>query len=69
MEQQTATTSAMAHSASTVAAASGTMVTTLDEVGNAAQETTAELQTILAEAHELAATSTRLQHAMTGYHR
>ena len=69
VEQQTATTSAMAHSASTVAAASGTMVTTLDEVGNAAQETTAELQTILAEAHELAGTSTRLQHAMTGYHR
>ena len=67
VEEQTATTAAMAHSASGVAGASGTMMANLDEVSQATQETTRELQTILAEAQELSGTSSRLQSAMAGF--
>ena len=67
VEEQTATTAAMAHSAATVAGASSTMVADLDEVGQASKQTAQELETILAEANDLSGTSDRLQTVMAGY--
>jgi methyl-accepting chemotaxis protein len=67
VEEQTATTAAMANTAATVAGASGTMVTNLDEVRQASNNTTRELQVILAEAKELSGTSSRLQDVTSGF--
>jgi methyl-accepting chemotaxis protein len=64
VEEQTATTSAMARSVASVADNSRTMVSNLEEVGRGTQETTRELETILAEAQDLAVTSASLQSAV-----
>jgi methyl-accepting chemotaxis protein len=67
VEEQTATTAAMAESVSSVAGYSRAMVADLDVVDHATAETTRELDAIRAEARDLAATSTGLQSAMSGY--
>ena len=67
VEEQTATTSAMAVSAASVAGASGTMVMHLDEVNLAAEETTRELSVIKSEAHDLSGTAARLQAVLAGF--
>jgi methyl-accepting chemotaxis protein len=67
VEEQTATTAAMAGSAAQVAGASESMVHTLDEVSQATGETTRQLQTILGEAKEVSGTSARLQEVLAGF--
>ncbi len=67
VEEQTATTSAMAESVSSVASASQTMVADLEEVDRATRGTTHELEAIFAEARELASTSASLQQAVAGF--
>ncbi len=67
VEEQTATTAAMAESVSSVAGASQSMVADLEEVDRATRGTTRELQAISAEARELASTSAGLQSAVAGF--
>ncbi|WP_149204284.1 methyl-accepting chemotaxis protein [Actinotalea subterranea] len=64
VEEQTATTSAMAASVAQAADGGRSIATTLDGVGAASQRTTAELEHIRSAAHELALTSRRLQDAL-----
>ena len=67
VEEQTATTSVMAHSAATVAGATATMVAHLDEVNVATEETSRELQFIRDEAHEISDTAARLRTVAATY--
>jgi methyl-accepting chemotaxis protein len=67
VEEQTATTAAMADTAARVASASATMVANLDEVSSATEETTRSVQTILVEAREITDTSTKLQDVLAGF--
>ena len=67
VEEQTATTAAMADTAARVASASATMVANLDEVSSATEETTRSVQTILVEAREITDTSAKLQDVLTGF--
>ena len=64
VEEQTATTSAMAASVAQAAGGGREIAESLDEVGASAQRTTAELEGIRTAARELAATSRRLQEAV-----
>jgi methyl-accepting chemotaxis protein len=67
VEEQTATTSVMAHSAATVAGATASMVAHLDEVNVATEETSRELQVIRDEAHEISDTAARLRTVAGAY--
>ena len=67
VEEQTATTAAMADTAARVASASATMVANLDEVSSATEETTRSVQTILVEAREITDTSAKLQDVLAGF--
>ncbi|HEY3436367.1 MAG TPA: methyl-accepting chemotaxis protein [Actinotalea sp.] len=65
VEEQTATTSAMAASVAHAADGGRDIATALDEVGASSQRTTSELDSIRAAAHELSQTSRRLRETVS----
>ncbi|MEL7679522.1 hypothetical protein, partial [Elizabethkingia meningoseptica] len=60
VEEQTATTAAMAQSVEQVAVGGRGIATALGDVGTASQRTSVDIEAIRSAAHELAETSSRL---------